>query len=64
MKILITTHDGLEEAVEVETYDAQDTADIINGVTKNDDNNPFSVLVLGQNIYSCINIKNIRMEDE
>ena len=71
IKLEITTHSNTDEKgrsiieiVETEEYDALETANIINGVTKNEIGNPHNVLVLGDNIYSCIDIKNIRVVKE
>lgn len=70
-KLEITTHSNTDEKgrpiieiIGVEEYDALETANIINGVTKNEIGNPHNVLVLGDNIYSCIDIKNIRVIKE
>lgn len=64
MKIEIKTHSGESEILEVETYDAQATADIVNGITKNETGNDYNVLILGDNIYSCVDIKAIKMIKE
>lgn len=61
-KIEITTHSGIKEILEVENYNALEIADILNGVTKNEIGNPFNVITLGGNIYSCVDIKSIRAE--
>ncbi|WP_373738794.1 hypothetical protein [Jeotgalibaca porci] len=61
MIIEISTHSGTNEKVFVKEYDAQSVADIINGITKNETGNAHHVIVLGNNIYSCIDIKTIKV---
>lgn len=56
----ITTHSGLDEVVVVEAYSAITTADILNGITKNESGNTYNVVVFGDNIYSCVDIKRIK----
>lgn len=56
----ITTHSGLNDTVAVETYNAVETAAILNGITKNESGNTYSVVVFGDNIYSCVDIKSIK----
>jgi len=54
IKLEITTHsDEAPEIVEVEEYDAQEVADMINTHER-------QVIVFGDNIYSKIDIKRIR----
>lgn len=50
----ITTHSGLD------AYSAIDTAAILNGITKNESGNTYNVVVFGDNIYSCVDIKGIK----
>lgn len=57
----ITTHSGLKEIITVSEYDASETANIINGITKNESGNAHNVVVLGNNIYSCVDIKTIKL---
>lgn len=59
-KLEITTHSGLNDAVSVETYNAIETAAILNGITKNESGNTYNVVVFGDNIYSCVDIKRIK----
>jgi hypothetical protein len=54
MKIKITTHSGLEDEVTVESYDPID----IN--TQMNDGSIHSILI-GDNIYSRIDLKNIKV---
>ena len=49
------------DIVEVEDYNPVEVANIINGVTQNEHGNPQNVLVLGDNIYSCVDIKGIKI---
>lgn len=62
MIITISTHSGIQEEVEVEDYNPLEIANILNGVIKNDNGNSFNVITLGGNIYSCVDIKSIRVE--
>lgn len=62
--IEITTHSGLNERITVPEYDALETANIINGITKNETGNAYKVIVLGENIYSCVDIKTIKVIEE
>lgn len=64
MIITISTHGGITENVEVEDYNAQEVTKILNGITKNENGNTYNVINLGNNIYSCIDIKSIRVEVE
>lgn len=64
MKLEIKTHSGESEILEVEEYDAQAIADIVNGITKNETGNGYNVIVLGENIYSCVDIKAIKVIKE
>lgn len=50
----ITTHSGDSDTVEVDEYDAESIASEIN-------NNEINVVVIADNIYSRIDIKNIRV---
>ena len=59
----ITTHSGLNDIVSVETYNATETAAILNGITKNESGNPYSVVVFGDNIYSCVDIKSVKITE-
>ena len=63
IKLEITTHSGLNDVVSVETYNATETADILNGITKNESGNQYSVVVLGDNIYSCVDIKSVKITE-
>lgn len=47
IKLEITTHSGLNDVVSVETYNATETAAILNGITKNESGNQYSVVVFG-----------------
>ena len=59
----ITTHSGLNDVVSVETYNAIETAAILNGITKNESCNQYSVVVFGDNIYSCVDIKSVKITE-
>ena len=59
----ITTHSGLNDVVSVETYNAMETAAILNGITKNESGNQYSVVVFGDNIYSCVDIKSVKITE-
>jgi len=53
----LSTHSGETDTLEVESFDAEDVADKIN-------NNEKNVIVLGGNVYSRIDIKNIKVVDK
>lgn len=57
MKIRILTHDGLDLVADVDSFDAIDVNDKLN-------NNEVHTIVLGNNIFSRINIKAIIPENE
>lgn len=59
----ITTHSGLNDVVSVETYNAMETAAILNGITKNESGNQYSAVVFGDNIYSCVDIKSVKITE-
>lgn len=68
VKLEITTHSNTDEkgrsiieVVEAEEYDALETFNIINGITKNETGNAYNVLLLGENMYSCLDIKSIKV---
>lgn len=54
IKLEISTHSGDVDTVELEEYDAGELADKIN-------NNDNLVILIGDNIYSRIEIKNIKV---
>ena len=53
IRIEVSTHSGAVDVVEVENYDSFEMAEDIN-------DNDIQVLAIGQNIYSRIDIKNIK----
>lgn len=53
LKLEISTHSGDVDIVEVESYDAEEIANQIN-------NNEILAIPIGKNVYSRIDIKNIR----
>lgn len=53
----VATHSGDIDTVEVEEYDAESIADLIN-------NHELNVIVLGNNIYSKIDIKSIKVTEQ
>ena len=68
IKLEITTHSNTDEKgrsvieiVEAEEYDAIETFNILNGITKNETNNTYNVILLGENMYSCVDIKSIKV---
>lgn len=68
IKLEITTHSNTDEKgrsiieiVETEEYDALETFNILNGITKNETGNAYNVLLLGENMYSCLDIKSIKV---
>lgn len=71
IKLEITTHSNTDEKgrsiieiVETEEYDAIETFNILNGITKNETNNTYNVILLGENMYSCVDIKSIKVIKE
>lgn len=53
LKLEISTHSGDVDIVEVESYDAEEIANQINS-------NEILAIPIGKNVYSRIDIKNIR----
>lgn len=53
MKLNITTHSGLDDVVEVENYNAVELAEKVN-------DNEIQAIPIGDNVYSRIDIKNIK----
>lgn len=66
MILKLTRHstDGEVTLLEVENYDAKTVNDIINGNVKTEDNIRQNTILLGNNIYSCIDIKAIEIVEE
>lgn len=57
MKLKISTHSGDEDTVEVDKYESEDLAEQIN-------DEDVQAIALGKNVYSRIDIKNIRPVEE
>lgn len=57
IRLNITTHSGENDIVEVETYDANDMVERLN-------NNEIHAIAIGDNIYSRIDLKNIKVIEE
>ncbi len=53
MKLNVTTHSGLDDVVEVESYNPLEIAEQLN-------NHEIMAIVIGDNVYSRIDVKNIR----
>jgi hypothetical protein len=53
MKLNVTTHSGLDDVVEVESYKPLEIAEQLN-------NHEIMAIVIGDNVYSRIDVKNIR----
>lgn len=65
MILKLTRHSTDEvKLLEVEDYDAKTVNDIINGNVKTEDNIRQNTILLGNNIYSCIDIKAIEIAEE
>ena len=56
IKLEISTHSGDTDTVLVGNYNAEEVADLLNSDTQ--------ALVFGENVYSRIDIKNIRKLEE
>lgn len=57
IRLKITTHSGDEDTVKVESYEADELAEQIN-------DNDKQAIALGDNIYSRIDVKNIKLLDK
>ncbi len=57
IELQITTHSGDVHKVEVESYDAMELSEQIN-------NNEQLVVIIGQNVYSRIDVKQIKKVSE
>ena len=57
IKLEISTHSGDVDVVEVEDYDANDVAEKINDES-------IQAVVFGKNVYSRIDLKNIKLKGE
>lgn len=57
VKIRVTTHSGEDDTVKVEEYNAAD-------ITKKRNDNEIQAIQLGENSYSRIDIKNIKVIDQ
>ena len=57
IKLNITTHSGENDIVEVESYNAEDMAEQVN-------NNEIHAIPIGNNVYSRIDLKNIKVIEE
>jgi hypothetical protein len=57
MILNVTTHSGLDDMVEVGSYDPISLAEQRN-------NNEIEAIVIGENVYSRIDLKNVRLIKE
>lgn len=57
VKIRVTTHSGEDDTVKVEEYNVAD-------ITKKRNDNEIQAIQLGENSYSRIDIKNIKVIDQ
>lgn len=66
MILKLTRHstDGEVTLLEVENYDAKTVNDIINGNITTEGNIRQNTILLGNNIYSCIDIKAIEVVEQ
>lgn len=53
IKLNVTTHSGADDIVEVEFYNASEMAEQLN-------NNELQAIAIGDNVYSRIDLKNIK----
>ncbi|MBP1917172.1 hypothetical protein J2Z23_004157 [Lederbergia galactosidilyticus] len=53
IKLNVTTHSGADDIVEVESYNAAEMAEQLN-------NNELQAIAIGDNVYSRIDLKNIK----
>ncbi|CAD5896872.1 hypothetical protein [Carnobacterium maltaromaticum] len=65
MKIKVEVH-GQEEPdiIETDKYDINETYEIMNGIRKNEVGNVYGNILLGENIYSCVSIKSIKVIED
>ena len=66
MILKLTRHSTNDEVtlLEVDDYDAKTVNDIINGNITTEGNIRLNTILLGNNIYSCIDIKAIEIVEE
>lgn len=57
IKLNVTTHSGADDIVEVESYDVEE-------MTAQMNNNELHAIAIGDNIYSRIDLKNIKPVEE
>lgn len=57
IKLEISTHSGSNDIVEVESYNAEEMAEQLN-------NNEVHAIAIGSNVYSRIDLRNIKVVDE
>ncbi|CRH18742.1 hypothetical protein CM318V1_280023 [Carnobacterium maltaromaticum] len=49
------------DIIKTEKYDIEETYKILNGIKKNEVGNTYNNILLGQNIYSCVSVKSIKI---